>query len=177
MNTNELLEEIRDRLLLPTFNIVSVWKALVSTGDETAGDTLNDAGGLSWVFHNMARKKGGSGYIVKAQVNTEVESVTPRIALQVYTKAPTCQMADSTAAVSPTPADTPYFVGEIEIPAMHGRGDNSFAVATPSTVGNLPMAFTCQPNSTALYIVPITVDAITYDALGRLDIELTSEQY
>ncbi len=145
-----------------------------------AGDILSnsdtDTAGLPWIFRDAARIAGGSGRIVQAEANTQVESQTYRIALQVYTKYPTCEMDDNAAAASPNPTDSPYFVDEIALPALSSRGDNSYAVATPSTTGNIPLTFVCEKGSKDLYVVAIAIDATTHTATEWLDLTLYVEQ-
>lgn len=178
----ESLEEAIKALYIPSLKKVRVVKYLEANGSaHAAGDVLseNDSAGLgtAWVFKNVVRRNGGSGAIVKAQAETEVESQTHRIAMQVYTKKPTCELDDNAAAVSPTPADAPYFEDEIVIPALSSRGDNSYAVATPSTSGNLPLYFTCEPDSKDLHIVAIAIDATTHTATEYLALTLEIDQY
>ncbi|KKK60337.1 hypothetical protein LCGC14_3025380, partial [marine sediment metagenome] len=84
---------IRDRLFPPTIVTRTVIKNLEANGSaHAAGDILSetDSAGLGtpWVIKNAARKKGGSGIIHKAQLITEVESQTFRVAMQVYTRYP-----------------------------------------------------------------------------------------
>lgn len=167
--------------------LVNVKKIRVRTAIEangsahSAGDIMSnsdtDTAGLPWIFRDAARIAGGSGRIIQATANTQVESQTHRIALQVYTKYPTCELDDNAAAASPNPTDSPYFVDEIAIPALSSRGDNSYAVATTSTAGNLPLTFVCEAGSKDLYIVAIAIDATTHTATEWLDITLYVEQY
>ena len=174
----ELINLIRERLFPSTIVNRSITKNIVAGGStHDAGDVLNDATGGQWRIRNAAKKKGGSGYIVKAQVHTEVEAQSFRTALQVFTQPVTSTMADDAAAVSPNPADEPFFEDEIALPALAARGDGSYAVATPSTVGNLPLAFTCEPGSRDLFIKPIAVDATTFTAGEKLTLKFKIERF
>ncbi|KKM80020.1 hypothetical protein LCGC14_1344130, partial [marine sediment metagenome] len=171
-------------LARPLVNIkkIRVRTAIEANGNaHAAGDILSnsdtDTAGLPWIFRDAARIAGGSGHIVQAAADTQVESQTYSIALQVYTKYPTCELDDNAAAASPNPADGPYFVDEIVIPQMSSRGDNSYAVATPSTAGNLPLAFVCENGSRDLYVVAIAVDSTSHTATEWLDLTLYIEQY
>ena len=173
----ELVDLIRDRLLPPTMVSRSITKNIVASGSaHDAGDVLNDVAGGQWLIKNAVSENGGSGYITKAQVHTEVEAQSERIAIQVFTKPVTSTMADDAAAVSPNPTDEPYFEDEIAMPALSARGDGSYSVATPSTVGNIPIAFTCEPNSRDLFLKPITVDATTHTAGERMTIKIKIER-
>lgn len=171
-------------LALPLVNIkkIRVRTAIEADGSaHSAGDILSNSdtngAGLPWIFKDAARVAGGGGRIVQAAVDTQVESQTHRIALQVYTKYPTCELDDNAGAASPNPADGPYFVDEIAIPALVSRGLNSYAVATPSTVGNLPLTFVCEAGSKDLYVIAIALDATTHTATEWLDVTLYIEQY
>ena len=146
-----------------------------SAGDIMSNSDTNGAG-LPWIFRDAARIAGGSGRIVQAAADTQVESQTHRIVLQVYTKYPTCELDDNAGAASPNPADGPYFVDEIALPALNSRGLNSYAVATPSTVGNIPLTFVCEKGSKDLYVVAIALDATTHTATEWLDLTLYIEQ-
>ncbi|KKL64554.1 hypothetical protein LCGC14_2163810 [marine sediment metagenome] len=59
---------------------------------------------------------------------------------------------------------------------MSDLGGNSETEATPSTVGNLPLAFNCASGDDALYGVLVTKDAETGEASGMTIVaSLTSE--
>jgi len=49
---------------------------------------------------------------------------------------------------------------------MEDLGGDSESVVTPSTSGNLPLAFTCAAGDTALYGTLVTRDAITGETAG-----------
>ncbi len=157
----------------------SVKKNLEANGSaHAAGDVLSEtdtaSAGTAWHFKNVVPYEGGSGYIVKARAETQVESQTYRIALQLYTRNPSgAELDDNAAAASPTPADAPYFLDEILLPDLHSRGDNSYSVATPSTSGNLPLSFTCEGQSRDLWVVAIAVTATTHTATEYLKLELS----
>ena len=169
-------------LFIPRLKVVRVRKNLEADGSAySAGDILcetdTNGAGTPWIFKNVVRVKGGSGYIVKAQAITEVEDITPRLALQVYTQYPNCELDDNAPAASPITEDTAAFEDEVLLPAMIARGDNSYSVATLGTAGNLPLPFTCQPGSKDLQLIVITVDGITFDATEFLEVVLTVDQY
>lgn len=173
----DLINLIRDRVFPPTMVSISVTKELVASGNtHDAGDYLNDSKVKSWIFRNAAKELGGSGYITKAQVHTEVEAQTERIALQVYTEEPTTTLTDDTAATSPNTTDEAFFEDEILLPALIARGDGSYSVATPGTAGSLPLAFTCEPGSRDLFIAVITLDATTHTATERMTVKLKIER-
>ena len=159
-----------------------VRKQLEANGSaHAAGDVLSesdtDGAGTAWTFRDVVRVPGGAGRIVQATADTQVESQSYPIALQVYTKYPTSELDDNAAAASPNAADGPFLVDEVALPALHSRGDNSYAVSTPSTTGNLPLLFICEPGKRELYVIAIAVEATTQTAGEWLDITLYIEQY
>ncbi len=162
---------------------ISIIKALEANGSAySAGDILcetdTNGEGTPWIF-NVVDKKGGAGTIISVLAETEVEAITPRLALQVYTKSPSIELDDNAAAASPiaTDLDSLIFKGEIALSAMIARGDNSYSMATLGTAGGLPIPFICDRKDTKLYIVVITQDAITFTATQRLRLELIIERY
>lgn len=165
-----------------TVKKIRVRKQLAAgSSNHDAGDVMSESAtdgvGTAWTFRDAARIPGGSGRIIQATADTQVEGQTHKIALQVYTKYPTCELDDDSSAASPNPTDAPYFVDEILLPALHSRGDNSYTTATPSTAGNLPLTFVCEPGKRQLDLVVIAVEATTHTAGEWLDITLYIEQY
>ncbi len=175
-----IIRLLREKLFLPTIVTRVVEKAIEANGSaHAAGDIISEtdtAGkGTPWIIQNAAKKKGGSGIIHKLQLVTEVESQTFRTAIQVYTKYPNCELDDNAAAASPVAGDEDFFEDEILLPAMISRGDGSYSVATPG-IGNLPLAFTCDPDSRDLYLVMIAVDATGFTATERMILKAKIEQ-
>lgn len=109
-------------------------------GAATALDVVSEHAttGTDWDFDF-----GGAGYITKAIVTIATTSLTERLALFLYSVPPTGEVNDNVASDAPLAADIPYFVGVIDFPALVDRaaGGPSYAVATPSTTGNLPIGF------------------------------------
>ena len=174
----KLIDLIRERLFPPAMVSISVSKQLIANASaHGAGDYLNDTTAQSWVLKNAAREKGGSLYITKFQVIAQPESQTFRTAWQVFTRAPITALTDNGAAASPVVSDEQFFEDEIAVPALLSRGAGSYAVATPSTTGNLPMAVTCLPGSRDLYLAGITLDATTFTATERLTIKVKIERF
>jgi hypothetical protein len=161
---------------------VTTTKALASAGAYAAGDVLSEnagaGAGTDWDFDAVGKVNGGTGYIVKAQAICETTAVTPRITLFLFNAAPTCELDDNAANTALLHADLANYIGKIDFPAMEdlGTGDSE-AVASPSTTGNLPLAFNCATADDALYGVAVTRDAFTNTATNDLTFKLTVEQY
>ena len=161
---------------------VSVTKALESAAAYTAEDVLSEtdtaSAGTAWTFSTIAKVNGGTGYIVKAQAICETTAVTPRLTLFLFNATPTCELDDNAANTALLHADLANYVGKIDFPAMEdlGTGDSE-AMATPSTYGNLPLAFQCATAADDLIGVVVTRDAFTNTATNDLSIILAAEQY
>ncbi len=166
---------------IPRIVTISVTKVLAAASAYHAEDVLSESAtngiGTSWTFTSIARQAGAGGYITKAHAISEATAVTPRLTLFVFTAAPTCELDDHAANTALLHADLANYVGKIDFPAMEdlGTGDSE-AVATPSTYGNLPLAFTCAATSRNLIGVLISRDAFTQVAGNDMVIRLTVEQ-
>jgi len=162
-----------------TLKAVSVTRELAAAGAYAAEDVLSEsaAAGTAWAFEGAARNDGGGGYITKAQVVCERTAVTPRLSLYLFSAVPTSELKDNAANTALLHADLANYVGRIDFPSMEDLGGDSEAAATPSTSGNLPLAFQCADNADDLYGVLVTRDALTVTAKDEMTIILTVEQY
>ena len=159
--------------------VVSVTKACASATAYHAEDVLSESAtvGTAWTFSAIARANGANGYITKAQVICETTAVTPRLTLFLFNAAQTGAVNDHAANTAPVHADEATYIGKIDFPAMEdlGTGD-SITVATPSTFGNLPLAFTCASGADDLIGVLVTRDVFTNTATNDIIVKLTVEQ-
>jgi hypothetical protein len=161
---------------------VSTTKACASATAYHAEDVLSESAsngvGTDWDFAAVAKVNGGSGYIVKAQAVCETTAVTPRLTLFLFNAVPTSELDDHAANTALLHADLANYVGKIDFPAMEdlGTGDSE-AVASPSTYGNLPLAFNCATAADDLYGVLVTRDAFTNTAGNDVTVTLVCEQY
>ncbi len=158
---------------------VSVTKALAAAGDYAAEDVMSEsaAAGTVWTFSNVVKANGCSGEITKAQAICETTALTPRLTLFLFKTAPTCQLNDNAANTALLHANLANYIGKIDFQAMSDLGGDSESIATPSTYGNLPLAFNCASDANDLYGVLVTRDAITGEAATMdMTINLTIEQ-
>jgi len=161
---------------------VSVTKALAAASVYDANDVLSESAGAGagtiWTFAAIASKNGGTGYIVKAHAISETTAVTPRLTLFLHNATVAAELDDHATNTQLLHTDLASYVGKIDFPAMEdlGTGDSE-AVATPSTTGNLPLAFECATAADDLYGVLVTRDAFTQTAGDDMVIRLTAEQY
>jgi hypothetical protein len=160
---------------------VSVTKALESAGAYAAEDVLSESdtpdAGTAWTFAAVAKVNGGTGYIVKAQAICETTDVTPRLTLYLFNATPTSELDDNAANTALLHADLANYVGKIDFPAMEDLGGDSEAVVSPSTYGNLPLAFQCASDADDLIGILVTRDAFTNTATNDMTVRLTVEQY
>jgi len=138
--------------------------ATAKTTDEVISESTS--AGTDWDF-----AFGGTGYIVKAII-THDAAITPRLSLLLFNAPPAGQLNDEGANSNPLTADVPYYIGRIDFPAMsyNGTGDAS-TIATPSTYGNLPLAF----DNNTIYGVLVQNDATSTFVAEALTISLTAE--
>ena len=145
---------------------ISVAKTMLAAA-KAAGDVVseNATTGTDWDFDF-----GGTGYITKAVI-THDATLTDRLRLYLFSQPPTSETDDNVANTSPLTADQGFFLGTIDFPAFQSQGTgDAFTVATPSTTGNLPLAF----DSPVIYGILVTRDGITTVA-EALTINLTAD--
>jgi len=162
---------------------ISVTKALDSSdGAYAAEDVLSESktAGTYWTFSSPAKVSGGTGYIVKAQAISETNNITPRLTLYLFNAAPTSAVNDNIANTAVLHADISQYIGKIDFNAMEDlgpAGTDSTAITTPSTYGNLPLAFNCATSTNVLYGILVTRNAFTNTATNDMTIKLMCEQY
>lgn len=159
---------------------VSVTKIIVTGGLYSAEDVVSNStsAGTAWTFSAIARQEGAGGYITKVHVMSETTAIAPRFELYLFTDTPTCALNDNAPNTALLWADLANYVGKVTLPAMEDLGTGKTeAVATPSTVGSLPLAFTCASTSKVLYGVLVTRDAFTQTAGDDIVVRVTAEQY
>lgn len=145
---------------------ISVAKTMIAD-TKAANDVIseNSSTGTDWDFDF-----GGTGYITKAVVIHDA-TLTDRLRLYLFSQPPTSETDDNVVNTSPLTADQGFFLGTIDFPAFGSQGTgDAFAVATPSTTGNLPFAF----DSSIIYGILVTRDGITTVA-EALTINLTAD--
>lgn len=149
---------------LQTVRTSQTMLATAKTTDEVIAH--HTSSGVDWDF-----AFSGTGYIVRAWLANSAD-ITPRLRLYLFSNPPTGMLDDEGANTNPVTADLPYFLGHIDFPAMQQQGTgDAFALATPNTTGNLPLAF---DNST-IYGVLVQRDATATFTATALTIALTAD--
>ena len=178
---DEILKAIRGQYQ-PSMARVSVEKIIVANGAYTAGDVISETvtggvGGTPWRFRDMARKNGGGGYITYAFITAETTAIASLLTLFLHTKTPTCELDDADANTAPIKADRHIYAGAVEFAACSDVGTGmSGTVASPSTIGGLPLGFVCAPDSKDLYGVLAISNALDLADLTTMTVTLIVEQ-
>lgn len=131
-----------------------------------------------WTFEEVVAANGGNGYIVGATLVSEVENQAVQYDLLLFNAAPAGEMRTNVTNTNPVKADISKYLGTISFPQSTARGSSTctYTQASPSTVGNLPMAFQCVTVDD-LYGVLVTRTAYTHDTGQAIEITLLVEQY
>lgn len=162
----ELLKAILS--LKTTVRTVYDSKELAAAGDYAAEDVLSEAtsGGTAFRFQGMARKKGKSGVIEKAQIYCSVTGLTPRVTVYLFNEDPTSNKNDNAGNAAPNDADHIIWEGQLDYNALEDLGGGSSDVLTPNTAGKLPLPYRCSPNHTTIYGIAVLRDAVTGESAG-----------
>jgi hypothetical protein len=147
----------------------------------TANDVISSGSpGTAWAFTAVTRADAAYGYITKAKIQTATTSVTPRLSMFLFNAIPTAgTTTDNIPNLCVGSGDADKYIGKIDWVALEtiGTAGYSEAVATPSTYGNLPMAFSCATGADDIYGILVTRDAVTLGTAGTTTISLTIDQY
>lgn len=144
-------------------------KIILASGAHAAGDVIAEAasGSTPWTFDLK-----GVGYITKAVLVAAATAITPRVVAFLYSNSPTCELDDADPSLQPVAGDVLSFVGTIAFPALTSIGSgSSYAVATPSTYGNLPLPFSVSK----LYVVLVTLDIVDFTDYSKMTLILSAD--
>lgn len=164
----------------PSMVKVVAEKLVLCSGDYHTEDVVSEAtsGAIPWHFPNAAKKNGGGGYITTAIVTAEATGISSWLSLYLFTATPTSELNDDVKNTAPIFADRFIYVGVIDFPACSGLGTNEMdgSIASPSTVGNLPMGFVCEPSSRDLYGIMVVRNIVDLTDKSALTVSLIIEQ-
>jgi len=166
-----------------TLKEVRVTKNVTTGGTYAANDVISevttDSGNTPWTFSDVVTQNGGYGYIVGALAVSETPAITPALTLLLFNATPTGELDDNAGNDNPIDADLALFLGAIDFPALGNVGttSNSWAVASPSTYGNLPLPFKCAAAANDLLGVLVTRTIFTQVATDDMTIVLLVEEY
>ena len=195
---DELFDDTADAIkTLPTRpdgttggNVGTIKEVRVTTAIDTSDDgafAANDVVGNDdcctttatfITFSEVVRANGEYGYITSALIVSESESVTPQLTLFLFNAGPTSELRSNFANTAPDSADLAKYIGKIDFPALESLGTtDSHSLASPSTVGNLPLAFKCASGSDDLFGILVTRSIFTQTDTDDMTIVLLIEQY
>jgi len=159
---------------------VSAEKSIVAAGNYAAEDVISESvdPGTVWTFAAVARANGAYGKLVYARLEWQTTGLTALLTLYLYKATPTCNLKDNVAHDGPVWADRANYVGQVDFDALEDMGGVSYAIATPNTPSNLPLAFKCAAAADDLLGVLVTRTGITTEVAGEdIRITLGIEQY
>lgn len=147
---------------------ISVTKAVVAAANYDAEDVISESAtvGTTWDFKDLLPTAGSKGYVVKAHVICETTSQTHILALYLFSKLPTSVLNDNVANTALLHADLAFYIGRIDFPLLSENGGDSETVATPSTAGNLPLAFELEDGADTIYGILVTTEAVAGESAG-----------
>lgn len=149
------------------------------TNAYAAKDAISEStsAGTVWTFTSIARAAGGSGYIVKANLQTDQTTNTESFRLHLFNAAPTA-INDNVACSAPLYANASSYVGTIDFPAARVEGTGAtaaYANATTNTSGCLlPLAFVTAADAN-LYALLETPTGFTPASAQKITITLSAE--
>lgn len=165
----------------PIIKTVAVTQALEAASAYDANDVMcsSSTTGVQWTFSAILRANAAYGYITKAVLQSESESVTPRCTAYVFSATASTTDEDHAANTNPDDADKLTYQGHIDFNALESVGTtDSSATATPNTANsNLPLAVQGAAAADDLIIILVTRDAFTQTAGEDMTLTLTCEQY
>lgn len=168
-----MLEKMNSGLLVTGYtNITSAefTRPANATAYSAMDSVANDvAAPLPISFENSARVAGGSGYVTKAKISTNVSTNNVRYRLNLYSAAPVA-VADN-ALFTRLWAERANLVGWIDFDGMTTEGAGSNAAVSITSSVRLP--YKCA--GTALFGLLETRDAFTPTSGQQFSIELTVE--
>jgi hypothetical protein len=160
---------------------ISATKKIPTSNAYAIGNVVSESesAGTYWTFNTVATNQalGGTGIILGSTLVSQATNVTPRIALDLYSVAPTSAVNDHVASTGLVWADTANYIGTISYPALENVGaGTSHALATPSTYGGLPLPFNTVYGQTTIYGIMVTRDAWTPVANNSVTVALIVEK-
>jgi len=182
MSIQDIVDALKELIVPSIVRTAKDERSLTAAGDYAAEDVLSNSAtagvATAWEFSGLVRKPGGKCLLIGAKAMLQTTNLTPRLSLYLFSAKPTSELRDNVANTAVLYADRRFYLGQIDLPALEDLGGMSVAIASPSTTGNLPIAFTCEPGDSKIYAIVVTRDAITAEVAGdTLAIELQGEPY
>ena len=142
--------------------LVVVSGELTRPADTTAyaiGDVVatSTSAATALSISGCARVNGGSGYIVRAALITDLKSITPSFRIHIFNAQPT--QSNDNAAYRGLYADVSKRVGEFTLGPMATPADTTNSTLSRALDMNLRIPFVCAAGTTALLFIFETLTA------------------
>lgn len=144
------------------------------TNPYAIGHLVGNAANTPLTIANCARVNGGSGYIVRATLITDLKSITPSFRVRVFNAAPT-QSNDKTAYQS-LYADASKRVGEFILGPMSTPSDTTNSTMSAASDMNLRLPFVCAAGTTDLLFLFEALTAFTPTSGQKFTLQLAIDQ-
>ncbi len=142
----------------------------------TAGDVVSSSATQftpSFAFP-VAAQNGGGGYIVKAQLDTDLKTFLSQMRLYLFS-ATTVLVAGDNVAGTQLYVNQPYSLGYLDFSVLVSGAGAGSTGATALFTGNLQ--FRCQPNDSSIYGYLVDATGSTPAALQRFAVSLECDVY
>uniref|UniRef100_A0A6M3J916 Uncharacterized protein n=1 Tax=viral metagenome TaxID=1070528 RepID=A0A6M3J916_9ZZZZ len=154
-----------------------------SSGAGLAAYAANDiicnstGAGTTITFTAIAKENGGSGYITNAKITFGTAGQVFRPTMLIFNALPVGgTLMDNALNLHPQATDTAKYIGKVDWVSLENLNSGiPNSQATPSTPGNLPLAYKCTSGADDLYGVLVTRDSTTAGTNMLISVDLTVE--
>lgn len=145
-------------------NFAVVSGEFIRPSDTTAyavGDVVGNStsAAVPLTISGCARANGGTGFIVGAELVTDLKSITPSFRVHIFSEAPT--QSNDNAAHRGLYADVGKRINRFVLGPMSTPQDAANSTMSAAWDGNLRIPFKCAANSTSLLFIFETLTAFT----------------
>ncbi len=143
----------------------------------TAGDVISDSATTftpSLVFPNMAASAGGGGYIVKAQLDTNLKTFLSQCRLYLFNSANVLVAGDNVAGTQLF-VNQPYALGYLDFSVLVSGAGAGSTSATALFTGNVQ--YRCAPTDTQLYGYLVDATGSTPAAFQQFAVQVEADVY
>jgi hypothetical protein len=140
------------------------------------GDLVGNAtsGATPLTVIGCADENGGSGYIVRAALITDLKSITPSFRVHVYNAAPT--QSQDNAAFRALYADVSKRVGDFTLGPLSTPADTTNSTLSQAVDVNLRIPFKCAADSSNLLFLFETLAAFTPASGQKFTLQLAVDR-
>lgn len=141
----------------------------------TAGDAVsNSTTATTLMAFDIARVAGGSGYITKIRLSTNLKSISPRFRLHFFNAADPTIAADN-APYKEVYADNAKRLGWYDLPAMTTAADTTNSDCSRAVDMTARIPYICAAGSTVIYAGLETLDGFTQASAQKFNLTLNAD--